>query len=290
MSLKISLVTPTYNQGQFLERTILSVLGQGYKNLEYIIIDGGSTDDSVAIIKKYEQHLTYWTSEKDSGMYDAVHKGFARATGDIMGWLNSDDILLTGALFTINETFQTFPHVKWVTGMPVSIDELDRIISFQLVQPWSRLKIISGEYQWIQQESTYWRRELWKASGERFDSTYSLAGDFELWARFFRHEKLFSIHIAIAGFRKRSQNQKSLEGLNPYKTEVMAILKREKGLLSPAEKRAVWIIQLVRPFARLLTPHRVRRMALRAVRKLQRLPSVIGRHRATNSLVFISWK
>ncbi|MBA4058355.1 MAG: glycosyltransferase, partial [Marivirga sp.] len=209
--LKISIITPSYNQAEFLERTILSVLNQGYDDLEYIIIDGGSTDESLAIIKKYADRLAYWVSEKDSGMYEAINKGFAHATGEIMGWLNADDILLTGALFTIREVFQLFPEVKWVTGMPVSIDERDRIISFQPVQSWSKLKTISGQYRWIQQESTYWRRELWHVSGEKVDPGFSLAGDFELWARFFRHEKLYSIHIALAGFRKRSENQKSLE-------------------------------------------------------------------------------
>jgi len=288
MSLKISIITPNYNQGEFLERTILSVLGQGYNNLEYIIIDGGSTDNSLEIIRKYEQQLAYWVSEKDAGMYDAINKGFARSTGDIMGWLNSDDILLTGALATMHETFQMFPDVKWVTGMPVSIDERDRIISFQRLQSWSKLKIISGEYRWIQQESTYWRRELWQASGERLDPSYSLAGDFELWARFFRHEKLFSVHIAIAGFRKRSQNQKSLEGLNPYIAQVLAILKREKALLTPLEKRTVWMIRIIRPIIRFLLPNRVK--ALRMIRKLQHLPPIIQRHRSSKTLVMTSSK
>jgi hypothetical protein len=181
-----------------------------------------------------------------------------------------------------------FPDVKWVTGMPVSIDERDRIISFQRLQSWSKLKIISGEYRWIQQESTYWRRELWQASGERLDPSYSLAGDFELWARFFRHEKLFSVHIAIAGFRKRSQNQKSLEGLNPYIAQVLAILKREKALLTPLEKRTVWMIRIIRPIIRFLLPNRVK--ALRMIRKLQHLPPIIQRHRSSKTLVMTSSK
>ncbi|SHG57627.1 Glycosyltransferase involved in cell wall bisynthesis [Chryseolinea serpens] len=283
--LKISIVTASYNQGEFLERTISSVLSQGYANLEYIIIDGGSTDNSVEIIKKYAHHLAYWVSEKDDGMYDALNKGFARATGDVMGWLNSDDILLTGALFTVHEVFTTFPQVKWVTGMPVSIDERDRIISFQPVQAWSKIKIASGQYQWIQQESTYWRRELWEKSGARLDSSFSLAGDFELWARFFRYEKLFSVHIAMAGFRKRSQGQKSLEGIATYNQQVNAILKREQALLSGAEKRKVRIIRVTRALIDNLLPEKWKKRSAGVMRRLQEVTPVISRDRASNALI-----
>src|SRR4051812_48252088 len=93
---KISIVTPTLNQGNFIEETILSVIGQNYPNLEYIILDGGSTDNTIEIIKKYEKHLAYWSSEPDKGQSDAINKGFKIATGDILGWINSDDYYMPG--------------------------------------------------------------------------------------------------------------------------------------------------------------------------------------------------
>ena len=113
---KISIITPSYNQGQFLEQTILSILSQDYPNLEYIIMDGGSSDNSVEIIRKHEDNLTYWVSEPDKGQSDAINKGFQRATGDILTWLNSDDYYLPGTLHTVAEYFTQHPDVECIYG------------------------------------------------------------------------------------------------------------------------------------------------------------------------------
>jgi len=213
---KISIVTPSFNQGQFLEETILSVIGQGYPNLEYILIDGGSTDNSAEIIRKYEGRLAYWVSESDGGMYEAIQKGFAKSTGEIMGWINSDDILHRNALFTIAELF-TLPGVSWIQGIPNVIDEKGRLVQTINLGPWSELRFYTDDY-CIQQESTFWRRELWNNAGGYISTEYKLAGDYELWSRFFHHAKLFTPSCMLGGFRLRRENQLSLNW-DAYKTE-----------------------------------------------------------------------
>ena len=113
---KISIVTPSFNQGRYIEQTILSVIDQNYPNLEYIIIDGGSTDNTVEIIKKYEKHLSYWVSEPDKGQTDAINKGFAKCTGDIFNWINSDDYYEPGVLLRLGELFISNPSTEVICG------------------------------------------------------------------------------------------------------------------------------------------------------------------------------
>lgn len=159
---KISVITPSYNQGQFLEETILSVIGQNYPNLEYIIMDGGSTDNSVEIIKKYQKHLAYWVSEKDGGQGAAINKGFGLATGEILAWLNSDDMYLPGALLHVAERFDTSqPEIffgnclhfiegnpRWVFGSDVKRghETKDLRLADYIIQPSS----FYGRSAWLQ--------------------------------------------------------------------------------------------------------------------------------------------
>src|ERR1700736_2141333 len=115
---RIALVTPVRNSGKYLEATIRSVLGQDYPNLDYYIVDGGSTDGSVEIIRKYENEISGWVSEPDKGMYDALNKGFARTTGEIMGWISATDMLHMGGLRVVGSVFRQLPEVEWITGRP----------------------------------------------------------------------------------------------------------------------------------------------------------------------------
>src|SRR5439155_16996845 len=123
---RITVVTPSYNQGQFLERAITSVLSQNYPNLEYVVFDAGSTDDTLGILKRYSNRLSYWTSESDRGQSDAISKGWAMATGEILAWLNSDDFYYPGALSEVGRIFGGDPHLKMVCGSVALVDETDR--------------------------------------------------------------------------------------------------------------------------------------------------------------------
>lgn len=231
---KISIVTPNYNKAQYLEKTILSVLSQEYPNLEYIIIDGGSTDGSVDIIKKYAQSLAFWVSEPDGGVYQAIKKGFEHSTGEIMAWIGADDMYHHDALFSVAQIFTECPLVSWLVGAQTSYDEKSRTVRVNHSPYFNHLSFVLHDFKWVQQESTFWRRGLYeKVGGVGID--YKLAGDFDLWMRFSRHEKMFVTDALIGGFR-HSENQLS-KNLDLYFDEVDDIIAKET--VSPEEQRRI---------------------------------------------------
>jgi len=199
---KISIVTASFNSEKFIEQTINSILSQNYPNLEYIIIDGGSSDGTVNIIKKYENSIAYWISEKDNGMYDAINKGFQKSTGDIMGWLNSDDLLHPGSLSIINQIFSQLDNINWITGIPTKCNSKSRTLKVAELPIWTKEKYYLGRLKSIQQESTFWTRSLWDKAGSRLDEQYSLAADHELWAKFFLYDDLYTTNSLLGCFRK----------------------------------------------------------------------------------------
>lgn len=233
---KISIVTPNFNGGVYLEHTIESVLSQNYPNLEYIIIDGGSTDNSVAIIKKYESQLAFWVSEPDRGLYDAVQKGFEKSTGEIMAWINSDDLYHPKALLTVAEIFN-LNEVKWLQGIHSFFDEKGRTIAVGSIKRWSKLDYYLGNFEWIQQESVFWRRSLWEMAGGKLAIEMKYAGDLELWLRFFRYEKLFVTSALLGGFRQRTKGQLSVEFLDQYMEEAKTTIKEELTNIISKEER-----------------------------------------------------
>ncbi|HYR84137.1 MAG TPA: glycosyltransferase family 2 protein [Terriglobia bacterium] len=196
---RISIVTPSYNQVGFIERTIQSVLDQDYPNLEYIIIDGGSTDGAVDVIRRYEKHLAYWVSEKDNGAADAIGKGFAKAAGEIFAYLNSDDLYLPGALRAVAETMQD-PSVDVAYGNTYWIDHRDALIAEQRQTPFMAMGYLYGGST-LQQQSTFWRSDLYRKCGG-MDATFGFAFDTDLFFRFVSSKARFRfVNKFLASFR-----------------------------------------------------------------------------------------
>ncbi len=185
--MKISIVTPSYNQGGFLEQTIQSVLGQGYPDLEYIIMDGGSTDNSTDIIKQYEPHLTYWQSTRDNGQADAINKGFARATGDILCWLNSDDMYLPGTLEAVSRYLSEKDEdtLQIVFGNCLHMNMINRKEAFgsDVVHAYETHDILLNDF--IIQPSSFWTRKTFEKVGP-LDEDMNYGFD---WDWFIRAEK-----------------------------------------------------------------------------------------------------
>ncbi|MGE4070527.1 MAG: glycosyltransferase family 2 protein [Lysobacterales bacterium] len=181
---RITLVTPSYNQGQFLEQTIDSVLSQGYPNLDYIVIDGGSTDDSVGVIRKHGRHLSYWVSEPDSGQSDALIKGFSRGTGELINWINSDDLLQPGALHAVAESWLQTPST-FVVGQDHQFSSgPDQPVGHFLPAGYAHpdcLKFWSGRFRY-HQPPTFMSRAAYDAvGGLRPDLHYVM--DYDLYCR-----------------------------------------------------------------------------------------------------------
>lgn len=179
---KISIVTPSYNQGKYLEKTILSVLEQNYPNLEYIIIDGGSTDESVEIIKKYADRLTYWVSEPDRGQSHAINKGFERATGEIFGWLNSDDWYHPGALQAVADAFAANPEVGAVVGAGDMYSEEYNCSQTFDPFPVTLRSLYDAVDRFFMQPSCFFSSTAWEESGH-LDEDLHLAMDLDLWLK-----------------------------------------------------------------------------------------------------------
>lgn len=201
---KISIVTPSYNQAAFLGATIESVLGQGYPNLEYLVCDGGSTDGSVDVLKRYGRRLA-WVSRRDKGQTDAINQGLRRVTGQIVAYLNSDDVLEPGALHQVAESFQSHPEALWLTGSCRIIDQDDRPIrSFvsgykSLWLRWySRNKLCVTNF--ICQPATFWRRSVHDQIGY-LDETLRYVMDYDFWLRLSRLGDPLVLREPLASFR-----------------------------------------------------------------------------------------
>jgi glycosyltransferase involved in cell wall biosynthesis len=201
---KISVVTPSYNQAAFLEQTIQSVLSQGYPELEYIVMDGGSTDGSVDILKRYTDQL-HWVSEKDSGQSHAINKGMRMASGDVLAYLNSDDCYEPGALLRVGQFFAEHPQAHWLTGRcrvidPQGLEIYKAITLYKNI--WLRLRSITvlKILDYVSQPATFWSREVIREVGF-FDEELQFAMDYDYSLRVANRFKLYVLNEYLAAFR-----------------------------------------------------------------------------------------
>ena len=240
--LKISVVTPSYNQGKFLEGTILSVLNQSYPHFEYIIMDGGSTDNSVEIIKKYSDKLTYWQSKPDGGQSAAINEGFRHATGDILCWLNSDDQFAAETLNTVSKYFLGHHDCQWLSGISQIKDQRGKLLETIIPKKLNFKSLAAWYNNIIYQPATFWRKELWENVGG-LNERLNCSMDFDLWLKFSKITEGHRIEKILAT-ALRHKNMKTKQMAHESFIETALVLsqygefEKAKKLLSRPIKRA----------------------------------------------------
>ena len=228
---KITVVTPSYNQAQFLERTILSVLNQNYPNLEYIIIDGGSTDGSVEIIKRYESKLAYWVSEPDRGQSHAINKGWKMSSGQILAYLNSDDTYRDGALFSIAKYFTKHHEVDMVYGDVYVIDEMDRLVYPFICAEFNLQRYIKDCNYFIPQQAVFFRRQIFEKVG-LLDENLHFKMDRDYFIRIGMKGCVKRIPHYLAHFRTHPAAKSTPQNTKKARREFISIRQKYGGAFS----------------------------------------------------------
>jgi glycosyltransferase involved in cell wall biosynthesis len=226
----ISLVTPSLNQGKFIRATIESVLSQGYPNLDYHVRDGGSTDETLAVLREFESRVPF-VSEKDRGQADAINKGLAGATGEVLGYLNSDDVLRAGALSAVGEAFAADPELLFLWGRASYLDEAGRVVSPYLVKPDAIARLADACF--IAQPAAFFRRKVWDEIGP-FDESLHHTMDYDYWLRLaakYPQSKTRFFDRELAGCRMHA-DAKTVADWSRALDEIFALVKKRTGYVS----------------------------------------------------------
>jgi glycosyltransferase involved in cell wall biosynthesis len=203
---RISIVTPCYNHAQYIEWTVRSVLLQRYPNLEYIFMDGGSTDGTQDIVAPYRDRFSHYVSERDKGQSDAIHRGFKESTGEIMAYLNSDDMLAPGTLHYVAEFFAKHPNVDVLYSHRCTVDSANKALWYWILPKHNNYLMMRWDL--IPQETTFWRRGLYEKVGP-IDPQYRFAMDYELFIRFMREGTLHRTNRFLGAFRQHDSAKTS---------------------------------------------------------------------------------
>ncbi len=230
--MKISVITPSFNQGQFIEATIKSVLNQKYPKVEHIVVDGGSTDNTLNILRKYDKKIK-WISEKDKGQSDAINKGMKMAKGEILAFLNSDDVYLPGTLKSVANFFKKNPEANWVSGDYYIINAKGKKIR-PYVRWYKRFLRLFSSYRlltftnYVIQPSTFWRRRVMKEVG-LFDVILPYEMDYDYWLRIGKKFPLFIIEKPLSAFRLHEYSKSGFQYANQFKEEIDVLKKHKIG-------------------------------------------------------------
>lgn len=235
---RISVITPSYNQGAFVERTLRSVLLQGYPNLEYIVMDGGSTDASADVIRHYERHLAHWQSARDAGQSDAINRGVARATGEIVAWLNSDDYYLPGALHAVARRWMQADRPRWVVGTCVFLDDAGRHLYDWPPEPKALLAEAVTLGAGVPQASGFWSRDLWREVGG-LDESLHFTMDEDLWMRFYLAGARPTVVPEKLAVRFVQADSKTAAQLPKFSRDFASLIRRYRSRV-PVGQRRQW--------------------------------------------------
>jgi glycosyltransferase involved in cell wall biosynthesis len=220
---RVSIVTPSFQQGKYIRRTIDSVLGQHYPHLEYFVQDGGSTDETVDILRSFQDQLSGWESKPDQGQSHAINLGFSHCTGEIMAWINSDDVLLPGAIHAVVEYFNRHPEIDVVYGDRLLIDENDLQIG-RWILPGHDSNVLSWA-DYIPQETLFWRRKIWDRIGGRIDQDFKFAMDWDLLVRFREAGARFGHMRRFVGAFRVHKHQKTCTAIDDIGFQEMSLIR-----------------------------------------------------------------
>jgi glycosyltransferase involved in cell wall biosynthesis len=213
---RITIVTPAIAGDEHLEATIRSVVHQDYPNLEYIVIEDGANSERRRILRNYESKLCWRNCPAGTELCAAVNMAFANSSGEILGWLEPGDMFHINAVQVIGSVFTSFPDMEWITGRPFNFTPSGMPTGLKHLERWSRIRFLAGGNKYLHRETTFWRRRLWERAGGALSTAYGVAGEFDMFVRFFRYAPLYSVEALIGGYRTHPGNHSATGSHRKY--------------------------------------------------------------------------